>query len=245
MSRWQVVSLAGRALRRAAVFIMGLIAVLNIGPAAAIAASMAVSLLVYALAFGLHFAIGFVLLLFLHELGHIIASRAVGVPSTGPFFVPFIGAALSLKKPPANVRVEANIAIGGPALGTLSALICLACYLWTDSMLLLVLAYTACLLNLFNLIPCDPLDGGRIAGAISPHMWWVGSIAIGGLYLYTKNIFILCIFLVSLFRLWRGDYGDRVYYQLSLAQRLTMLSWYMGLLLVLGVSTLYIAGVLH
>lgn len=245
MARWRVISLAGRVFRRTAVCIMGLIAVLNIGPAAAIAASMVVSLLLYALAFGLHFAVGFVLLLFVHEAGHMIASRAVGVPSTGPFFVPFIGAALSLKKAPANARVEANIAIGGPALGTLSALICLACYLWTDSMLLLVLAYTACLLNLFNLIPCDPLDGGRIAGAISPHLWWVGSIAIGGLYLYTKNIFILCILLVSLFRLWRGDCGDRSYYQLTLAQRLTMLSWYVGLLLVLGVATLYIAGMLR
>lgn len=245
MSRWQVVTLAGRVVRRAVLFIMGLIALLNVGPAAAVAASMAVSLLVYALAFGLHFALGFVILLFLHELGHMIASRAVGVPSAGPFFVPFIGAALRLKKTPANVRVEANIAIGGPALGTLSGLICLALYLWTDNLLLLVLAYTACLLNLFNLIPCDPLDGGRIAGAISPHMWWLGSVAIGLLYLYTKSIFILCIFLVSLCRLWRSDGGDRTRCRLTSVQRLTMLSWYMGLLLVLGVTTLYIAELLH
>ncbi|MGI6091564.1 MAG: peptidase M50 [Negativicutes bacterium] len=237
----QVITIGGKIIRRAAVAVMGLVALVNFGPAGAIAISMLVSLAVYAVAFGFKFALGFVLLLLCHELGHVIASRAVGMKTQGPIFVPFIGAALALKDAPVNARMEANIAIGGPALGTLSALICLTCYLWTDSMLLLVLSYTACLLNLFNLIPCDPLDGGKIAGAISPHMWWVGTIAIGLMFIYTHNLFILLIFFVSLFRLWRGDYNDKVYYDLTLRQRLTMFWWYVGLLLVLGVATLYIA----
>lgn len=237
----QVITVGGKIIRRSAITVMGLLALLNIGPTAAVAVSMLVSLIVYAFAFGLKFAVGFVLLLFIHELGHVIASRAVGVKTSGPIFVPFIGAALSLKQAPVNARMEANIAIGGPAAGTLSALACLAFYLWSDSLLMLILAYTACLLNLFNLIPCDPLDGGKIVGAISPHMWWVGTIAIGLLFIYTSNFFILFIFFMSLLRLWRGDVGENAYYQLTIGQRLTMLWWYVGLLLVLGVATLYIA----
>lgn len=241
----QVITVGEKIVRRAALAVMGLIALINFGPAGAIALSMLVSLAVYAVAFGFKFAVGFILLLLSHEMGHIIASRAVGVKTQGPIFVPFIGAALALKDTPANARMEANIAIGGPATGTLSALVCLTCYFWTDSMLLLVLAYTACLLNLFNLIPCDPLDGGKIAGAISPHIWWVGTIAIGLLFLSTHNLFILFIFFVSMFRLWRGEPDNKVYYHLTMSQRLTMLWWYIGLLLVLGVATLYIAETLR
>jgi Zn-dependent protease len=227
------------------VCVIGLVAMLTLGPTAAMAVSMMVSLAVYALAFGLKFAIGFVLLLLAHELGHVIASRAVGLGVSSPVFVPFIGAVIRLKQAPVNAKMEANVAIGGPALGTLSALVCLAFYLWTDSILLLVIAYTACLLNLFNLIPCDPLDGGRIAVAISPHMWWLGSIVICGIFLYTYNVFILIIFLFSLYRLWCNDSQDDIYYQLSLRQRLTVLWWYLGLVAVLGGTTLYIAELLR
>ncbi|MDD4601538.1 MAG: peptidase M50 [Negativicutes bacterium] len=241
----KVITVGGKIIQRAVLAFMGLAALVNFGPAGAIALSMLVSLAVYAAAFGFKFALGFVLLLLAHELGHLMASRAVGVKTQGPIFVPFIGAALALKDVPVNARMEANIAIGGPAVGTLSALVCLTAYLWTDSILMLVLAYTACLLNLFNLIPCDPLDGGKIAGAISPHMWWGGTIAIGLLFVSTHNLFILFIFFVSLLRLWRGDYGNEVYYDLTLGQRLTMLWWYVGLLLVLGIATLYIAEILR
>jgi len=244
---WQVISIGGRLVRRGVLFLMGLAAMVKVGPTATMAASMLVSLFIYALAFGFQFAAGFVILLFVHELGHLAASRVVGLPTSTPVFLPFIGAVISLKQPPRNAKMEANVAIGGPAVGALSALICLAFYFWTDSVLMLVLTYTACLLNLFNLIPCDPLDGGRIASAISPHMWWLGSIVIGGLFFYTHNIIILLIFIVSLFRLWRGDNwdGDGTYYKMTLRQRLTVLWWYLGLLAVLGLTTLYSADLLH
>lgn len=246
MKPWRVIYLGSRLIRRGVLFMLGLTALLHAEPTVIMAVSLLVSLAVYALAFGMQFAIGFVILLFIHEAGHIGACQAVGVPASGPVFLPFIGAAMSLKREPVNARMEANIAIGGPAAGTLSALICLAVYLWTDSILLLVLAYTAGLLNLFNLIPCDPLDGGRIAGAISPHMWWLGSVAIGLLFFYTGNLFILLIFLFSLFRLWQGEEQKTAcYYQLTARQRLTVLWWYLGLLLVLGVTTLYVAEVLR
>jgi Zn-dependent protease len=244
---WQVISFGKRAVRRSVLFIMGLAAMIKLGPTAAMAASMLVSLAIYAAAFGLQYAIGFVLLLFFHEAGHLVASRIVGLATSAPIFLPFIGAVISLKQLPRNAKMEANVAIGGPAMGTLTALVCLVFYFWNDSLLMLVLAYTACLLNLFNLIPCDPLDGGRIAAAISPHMWWLGVLVIGALFFYTYNLIILLIFVFSLFRLWRGERWDdnQPYYRLTLRQRLTVLWWYLGLLTVLGVATLYIAELLR
>lgn len=247
MALWRVFRIGRQVARRIVLFVMGLMAMLKLGPTAAMALSMLVSLVFYAAAFGLQFAIGFVILLFLHELGHLIATRVVGIAATGPLFVPFIGAVINLRRPPVNAKMEANIAIGGPAMGTLSALACLVLYFWTDSMLLLVLAYTACLLNLFNLIPCSPLDGGRIAVAISPHLWWVGSIVLAAMFYWTYNILILIIFFFSLARLWQGEKmdGNEKYFQLSLSQRLTVAWWYFGLLAVLGLLALYLVELLH
>ncbi|EAX46857.1 peptidase M50 [Thermosinus carboxydivorans Nor1] len=225
----------------------GLVAMTSLGPAAAMAVSILMSLAVYAYVFGLKFAVGFIILLLVHELGHIIASRVVGLRTGGPMFVPFVGAVISLHKPPQSAKMEANIAIGGPALGTLSALVCLILYLWTDSTLMLALAYTASLLNLFNLIPCAPLDGGRIAAAISPHLWWAGSATLGALAIVTSNFFIFVVFLFSLARLWLGAEDDTgpEYYAMTVRQRLTVAWWYFGLLTVLGLMTWQLVAALR
>lgn len=234
-----------RVLRRLMALLGGIFAAFKLGSTAAMAVSMAVSLAVYAMAFGIKFGLGFIILLFVHEFGHLAASRIVGLSTTRPVFVPFVGAVISLRQAPANAKMEANIAIGGPAAGTLSALICLAFYLWTDHLLWLVLTLTACLLNLFNLIPCAPLDGGRIAFAISPYMWWMGTVLLGGMVYYTYNIFIFIIFVFSILRLWSGTEDDGGYYHLSLRQRLTVAWWYFGLLAVLGTATFYVVELLR
>ncbi len=247
MALWKVVHLGNSILRRAGICLVMAAAALGLGEAAAMTATMLISLAVYAIAFGWKFALGFTGLLLVHELGHLVAARVVGLRSSTPVFVPFLGAVIRLRQPPINAKMEANIAVGGPAAGTLSALVCLVFYLWTDSALMLVLAYTACLLNLFNLIPCAPLDGGKIAAAISPRMWWLGSLAAGALFYYTHNIFILLIFAFSLAQLWRGEGADpgARYYHLGLGQRIKVALWYFGLLGVLGVSTVYLVELLR
>lgn len=220
---------------------------LSFGTIALMALSMLVSLGVYTLAFEFNFAIGFVLLLFFHEFGHLVASRVVGLKASNPLFVPFIGAVINLSRAPVNAKMEANVAIGGPAMGTISALVCLLLYFWSDSLLMLILAYTACLLNLFNLIPCAPLDGAKIVGAISPLLCWLGSAVLGGMSVYTHNPFILIIFLFSLLTLWRKDKknSNPLYYQLSRNQRIKVACWYFGLLSVLSFMTLYIVELLY
>lgn len=245
MRLFQVIRLGQRAAARTAVCVLGLGAVLSLDSALSMTASMLVSVAVYAVAFGWKFACGFVVLLFVHELGHLLASKIVGLKSSKPLFIPFLGAVIRIQEP-LNAKMEANVAIGGPALGTLSALVCLVFYLWDDDVLFLVLSYTACLLNLFNMIPCSPLDGGKIAAAISPHMWWIGCLITGTLFLFTKNIFLLLILAFSLLRLWGSEgEADPAYYKLSMRQRLTVAWWYFGLLIVLGVLAYYLVAAIH
>jgi len=243
VSLFKVISLGHKLLQRITVCVVGLAAMLGIGSAASMTVSMLLSIAVYALAFGWKFALGFVILLFVHELGHLVASKVVGLKSSNPVFIPFLGAVIRIQDPK-NAKMEANVAIGGPAMGTLSALICLAFYLWTGDKLLLVLSYVGCLLNLFNLIPCAPLDGGRIAAAISQHMWWLGTIATGVLFLATSNIFLLIVLVFSLIRLWVGETNiDPRYYQISMRQRVKVAWWYFGLLFVLGTLALYLVDI--
>lgn len=243
MGLFKVIGLGQKLLQRVTVCVVGLAAMLGVGSAASMTVSMLVSVAVYAVAFGWKFALGFVILLFIHEFGHLLASRVVGLQSSNPVFIPFLGAVIKIQDPK-NAKMEANVAIGGPALGTISALVCLAFYLWTGDKLMLVLSYVACLLNLFNLIPCSPLDGGRIAAAISPHMWWLGTIATGFLFLATSNIFLLIVLVFSLIRLWAGTSDvDPQYYQISMRQRVRVAWWYFGLLFVLGTLALYLVDI--
>lgn len=238
--------LGRRLIKKIAILFMGVWAILKLNMAITMFLSMAVSVLVYAIPFGIWYAVGICLLLLTHEVGHIIAARAVGIRGTWPIFIPFLGAMIKLNRLPVNVKMAANIAIGGPALGTLGALLCIVFYFWTDSMLMLVMAYMGCMLNLFNLIPCEPLDGGKIAEAISPYLWWFGSMIIGGMFFYTYHILIFIIFIFSLKELWRtknDEYPD--YHQINVRQRLKVLSWYIGLIFILGLTTLYLGTLLR
>jgi len=247
MGAWQIVSCGQRVIKRGIICVASCIAMLKIGPILTMGLSMLLSIVVYAAAFGLKFAVGFVLLLLVHEYGHVIAAKVVGLRVSSPIFIPFIGAVIGIKDLPSNAKVEANVAIGGPAIGTLSALLCLALYFWSNNQLMLILSYTACLLNLFNLIPCDPLDGGRIAAAISPRLWWLGSIIMGLLFIYTYNVFVFIILMVSLVKVWHNNDGDApsFYYKLTIKERLTVIWWYLGLIMVLSGTTLYIIEILN
>ncbi|MDP5275197.1 site-2 protease family protein [Chengkuizengella axinellae] len=144
--------------------------------------SMLISVGAYAVIFPLEFAVGLVLMLLIHELGHVIAAKQKGLPVSAPFFIPFLGALISMKRNPRDAVTEAYIAIGGPVLGTAGAVAAFLIGLnlggeWGQ--LLLVIAYVGFLLNLVNLLPIHPLDGGRISTAVTRWLWLVGLI--GGL----------------------------------------------------------------
>lgn len=241
---WKIVHIGKCVKRRSILLIMGLFAALKVGSTVGMALTIFASLAIYMLTFGIPFAIGLVALLLIHEMGHVAACWVAGISTSQPLLIPFVGAVIRLKRVPENAKVEANVAIGGPAAGCLSALICLAFYLWTDNTLFLILAYTACILNLFNLIPCHPLDGGKIADAISLRLWWGGAVFVGALALYTYNVFLLLVFFMSLLRLWQRSEDEKRYYELTISQRLSAAGCYFGLLFVLSAAMLYIIELL-
>ncbi|MEO7887731.1 MAG: site-2 protease family protein, partial [Polaromonas sp.] len=132
--------------------------------------SMLISVFAYALLFGWRYAVGFVALLFVHEMGHYIAARQRGLNVGAPTFIPFVGAWVELKDMPHDAETEAYVGLGGPLLGTIGALACYFIARDQDSNLLLAIAYSGFFLNLFNLIPLSPFDGGRITAVLSPRI---------------------------------------------------------------------------
>src|SRR5882724_8728381 len=133
--------------------------------------TMFLSIWVYAMYWGWWFALGFVLLIFVHECGHLIAARRLGLKVGAPVFIPFMGALIALKEAPRNAWIEAQVGIGGPLLGAAGAAVCYGIYLATGNWMFRSLAYTGFFLNLFNLAPVGFLDGGRIVAALSPWLW--------------------------------------------------------------------------
>jgi Zn-dependent protease len=143
--------------------------------------SMLLSLGVYALIFGWRYAAGFIAMLFIHETGHLIAARQRGLAVGLPTFIPFVGAWIQLKEMPHDAETEAYVGLGGPLLGTVGALGCWWLAHNYDAPWLLAVAYAGFFLNLFNLIPVPPLDGGRITGVLSPRIWLLGIPILGAL----------------------------------------------------------------
>jgi Zn-dependent protease len=155
---------------------------------------------------GLWFGVGFVMMILVHELGHGYAMKTQGIVAGWPIFIPFVGAMIAMKSAPRDRHAEAVIAYGGPLAGTAVAALAAVAGLVLDSRLLLALAYTGFFLNLFNLTPLSPLDGGRVAQAFSRRAWWVGVAVLAALFLWTHAPQLLLIALLALPRLFgRGS----------------------------------------
>ncbi|MFL6238194.1 MAG: site-2 protease family protein [Actinomycetes bacterium] len=202
------------------------------------AASMLVSVAAYAWLWGWQFGVGFVLLIFVHEMGHVIALRRMGIRASAPMFIPFLGAFVSMKEQPRSAWHEAVSGIAGPAFGALAAAACWWYAHESGSRLFLALAFTGFFLNLFNLIPMLPLDGGRAAAAIHPAMWLVGLAGLIGLLIYHPNVLIMIILLLGGTEAWRRFRGrqtaeGREYYKLTSRQRQLMTLAYFGLIAIL------------
>jgi Zn-dependent protease len=143
--------------------------------------TMLISVVVYSIFFGPLFAIGFVLLLLVHEMGHYLMAKRLGQSVSAPVFIPFLGALINMRRQPASVQQEATMALAGPTVGTAASWLCLLIGVSLQSEFWAALGYLGCLLNLFNLIPATPLDGGRVTAAVSKWANLVG-LAILGLY---------------------------------------------------------------
>src|SRR3712207_489439 len=164
---------------------------------------MLVSIGAYSLLFGWPFAVGFVLLLLVHEMGHVIQLRREGVPATAPLFIPFLGAVVGMKRMPDDAAAEARVGLAGPVLGAVGCLVPLGIYLATGSEFWQALAFVGFFLNLFNLLPVLPLDGGRAMAALSPWMWAIGFALFVAAAIAFPSPIILLIVLFGGFETWR------------------------------------------
>jgi Zn-dependent protease len=202
--------------------------------------TMLISIWAYAMLWGWWFAAGFVVLIFVHECGHLVVAKKFGLKVSAPMFIPFMGALIALKDAPKNAWMEAWVGIGGPLLGSLGALACFALYPLTGNPMFVALAYSGFFLNLFNLAPFGFLDGGRIATALSPWLWVVGLVIIGSMAFAHPSFLLFLIIIMSLPRLFslfrvKTD-AEKRYFEVTPAQRATMAVMYFGLVaaLVLG-----------
>ena len=210
-------------------------------------ASMLVSVAAYSLIWGWRFAAGFVLLIFVHEMGHVLQLRREGIKASAPMFIPFMGAVIWAKSLGRNAAAEARVGLAGPVLGSLGSAALIPVASATGNDLFQALAFTGFFLNLFNLLPVVPLDGGRAMAALSPWMWIVGFAALLALAIAFPNPIILIIVLLGALETWRrwrerNSPEAREYYAVPGYQRLLIAAVYVALvgLLTLGMAATHI-----
>jgi Zn-dependent protease len=209
-----------------------------------------VSVAAYSLFWGWSFAAGLVLLLFVHEMGHVVQLRREGIRASTPMFIPFLGAVIAARSLGENALAEARVGLAGPVLGSLGALVCLIVGETSGSDFFLALAYVGFLLNLFNLIPVVPLDGGRAMAAMAPALWFVGFGAIIAAALLFPNPFMILIIAFAGLDLWRRWQHRRsrtlesaAYYRVPRAARIAVATVYVGLIVLLaaGMDAAYVS----
>ena len=216
-------------------------------------ATMLVSIAAYTLIWGFPFAVGFVVLLLVHELGHVIQLRREGIKASWPMFIPFMGAVITARSLGDNALAEARVGLAGPILGSIGSAACILIWHATGSDIWRALAFTGFFLNLFNLLPVVPLDGGRAMAAMAPWMWFVGFAGLIALAFVFPNPVILVIILfggLETHRRWKqrrqGGQEQQAYYRVKPVDRLLVAAVYLSLiaLLVVGMQGTHLARTL-
>ena len=204
-------------------------------------ASMLVSIVAYQLIFGWPFAVGFVMLLLLHELGHVIQLRREGIEASAPMFIPFLGAVISAKSLGDDAAAEARVGLAGPILGSLASLVPLAIWLATGSDFWRALAFIGFFLNLFNLVPILPLDGGRAMAALSPWVWLLGLAGLVAMVVFFPSPILLLILVLGGLESWRrwkarNTPEARAYHRVPTHTRVLVAATYLLLIAALAVG---------
>ncbi len=206
--------------------------------------TMLISIVTYAFVYGWRYAVGLVGLIFAHEMGHYIAAKQSKLDVGAPCFIPFVGAWIQLKEQPMNAEVEAFVGMAGPLVGSAAAFVCYLVAESNGSMLLMAIAYSGFMLNLFNLIPITPLDGGRIVSVISPRIWYVGIPVIIGLFIWRPSPMLLMLAILFIPKvieaLKNKDFEKSAYYMANRATRINYAVQYLMLALFLSITVFMI-----
>jgi Zn-dependent protease len=210
--------------------------------------TMFISIAAYALAFGWPFAVGFVLLLFVHEMGHVIQLRREGVEASAPVFIPFVGAVIAVKSLGKDAAAEARVGLAGPILGAAGTLIPLAVWLATGSDLWRALAYVGFFINLINLLPVLPLDGGRAMAVLGPKVWIAGIlVAVAAAVVFLGPIVLLFVLLLGgpeLYHRFKNRHSEesRKFHSVPTRTKVAVAAVYLSLtvLLIVGTAETYV-----
>jgi Zn-dependent protease len=151
-------------------------------------------------------------------------------------FMPFVGAFISMKNQPRDAWEDAYVAYMGPLVGSAGAAAVAVAAHATDSQLLYALSDFGFMINLFNLLPIGSMDGGRIAGALSPYAS-VAGLGLGGWLAYEgvigNPIFYLILMAGGYETFWRFydplGHTPPNYYRISAMQRVAITGGYFGL----------------
>lgn len=198
--------------------------------------SFFISIWFYALFYGWKVGVILVLMLLAHEMGHYVTIRNYGLPARLPMFLPGIGA-YTMGGVPDSLESDAYIALAGPLTGLGVSAICYYFGMQFHDPLWTVAAYFGAFINLFNMLPVLPFDGGRVAGALSPALWVIGF----ALFIAVSLIAHIGIFFVILFGLFalpsaiagfRG-HADPRYATMTAAGRVRVAVWYVLTLIAL------------
>jgi Zn-dependent protease len=200
---------------------------------------MLVSIAAYALLWGWQFGVALVLLLLVHEMGHVIQLRREGIEASAPMFIPFLGAVVAAKSMGDDAAAEARVGLAGPILGSLATLVPLGIWLATGEEFWQAVTYVGFFINLFNLLPVLPLDGGRAMAALSPWVWLVGFAGLVGLTFVWPNPLMLLIIVLGGFELWnrwkqRDTPESRAFHDIPTRTRVLVAAVYLGLIVALA-----------
>jgi Zn-dependent protease len=199
--------------------------------------SMLVFLGVYWAMFGWQFALGFVLSIYIHEMGHVMALRKYGIAASAPMFIPFLGAFVRLRQYPANVIQDARVGLAGPIWGFGAAVFAWLCAVVTGLPIWYAIAHTGAWINLFNLIPIWQLDGGRGFRALTRTQRGIAACAALTMWAVTGETMLLLIALGAGYRLFSKDYPAE-------GDNLTLMQ-YVGLVVLLSMLVLMSTQALH
>jgi Zn-dependent protease len=205
------------------------------------AGTMLVSTAAYSVVFGFPFAAGFVVLLLVHEMGHVIALRREGIKASAPMFIPFLGAVITSRSLGDNALAEARVGLAGPILGSIGAAACVPIWHATGNDLFRALAFTGFFLNLFNLLPVVPLDGGRAMAAMAPSMWFAGlALTVLVMFALPNPVMPLIVVFAALetWRRWKrrqaGGEAEQSYYAVRPLDRALVAAVYLSLIALLA-----------
>jgi Zn-dependent protease len=162
--------------------------------------TMLLSIGVYWAAWGWPFALGFVVSIYIHEMGHVAALDRMGIKASAPMFVPGFGAFVRLKQYPVSRSEDAHVGLAGPVWGLGAALASFTVWWLTGYGLWGGLAEWGARINLFNLVPIGPLDGGRGFRALSRGGRWSMVVIAAASWAYTHDGMVLIVAMVAVVR---------------------------------------------